>query len=142
MTTSTHLIFLILCKYRSDVVTMLWQRCSAWWDLNDSQWYVGMTFVTLNQFCKVYFCSFPLRVFSVNVTNPQETADLVIFTEEIINGKLHFLCSVCLQIYCNTIFVFQFSIAYFLKVSPDIKILNFHLICRIILSKVKQNNQT
>ena len=26
--------------------------------------------------------------------NPQETADLVTFTEEIINGKLHFLCSV------------------------------------------------
>ena len=24
--------------------------------------------------------------------NPQETADLVIFTEEILNGKLHFLC--------------------------------------------------
>ena len=26
--------------------------------------------------------------------NPQETVDLVTFTEEIINGKLHFLCSV------------------------------------------------
>ena len=25
--------------------------------------------------------------------NPQETADLVSFTEEIFNGKLHFLCS-------------------------------------------------
>ena len=25
--------------------------------------------------------------------NPQETADLVTFTEEILNGKLHFLCS-------------------------------------------------
>ena len=25
--------------------------------------------------------------------NPQETADLVAFTEEILNGKLHFLCS-------------------------------------------------
>ena len=24
---------------------------------------------------------------------PQETADLVTFTEEILNGKLHFLCS-------------------------------------------------
>ena len=24
--------------------------------------------------------------------NPQETADLVTFTEEILNGKLHFLC--------------------------------------------------
>ena len=26
--------------------------------------------------------------------NPKETADLVPFTEEILNGKLHFLCSV------------------------------------------------
>ena len=26
--------------------------------------------------------------------NPQETADLVTFTEEILNGKLQFLCSV------------------------------------------------
>ena len=25
--------------------------------------------------------------------NPQETADLVTFTEEILNAKLHFLCS-------------------------------------------------
>ena len=27
--------------------------------------------------------------------NPQEAADLVTFTEEILNGKLHFLCSLC-----------------------------------------------
>ena len=26
--------------------------------------------------------------------NPQETADLVTYTEEILNGKLHLLCSV------------------------------------------------
>ena len=26
---------------------------------------------------------------------PQESADLVTFTEEILNGKLHFLCSAC-----------------------------------------------
>ena len=25
--------------------------------------------------------------------NPQETADLITFTEEILNGKLYFLCS-------------------------------------------------
>ena len=25
--------------------------------------------------------------------NPKETADLVTFTEEILNGKIHFLCS-------------------------------------------------
>ena len=35
--------------------------------------------------------SFPLRNSTVN---PLETADLVIFTEEILNGKLHFVCSV------------------------------------------------
>ena len=32
--------------------------------------------------------------FSKCVQIPQETADLVAFTEEILNGKLHFLCSV------------------------------------------------
>ena len=26
---------------------------------------------------------------------PQESADLVTFTEEILNGKFHFLCSAC-----------------------------------------------
>ena len=29
---------------------------------------------------------------------PQDTADLVIFTEKILNGKLHFLCSVICQV--------------------------------------------
>ena len=29
--------------------------------------------------------------------NPEETADLVTFTEEILNGKLHFLCSVMIK---------------------------------------------
>ena len=32
--------------------------------------------------------------------NPQETADLVTFTEEILNGKLHFLGSIVL-VECN-----------------------------------------
>ena len=27
--------------------------------------------------------------------NPQEAVDLVTFTEEILNGKIHFLCSIC-----------------------------------------------
>ena len=34
---------------------------------------------------------FPLRI-------PGETADLVTFTEDILNGKLHFLCSEGLQL--------------------------------------------
>ena len=29
------------------------------------------------------------------MTNPQLPADLVTFTEEILKGKLHFLCSAC-----------------------------------------------
>ena len=34
--------------------------------------------------------------------NTQETADLVTFTEEMLNGKLYFLCSVSLQGLCRT----------------------------------------
>ena len=37
--------------------------------------------------------SSPLRISSVNVAKQQGTVDLVTFTEEILNGKLHFLCS-------------------------------------------------
>ena len=38
--------------------------------------------------------SFLLRISSVNVAKSVETTDLVTFIEEILNGKLHFLCSV------------------------------------------------
>ena len=31
--------------------------------------------------------------FALRISSPQKTADLVTFTEEIPNGKLHFLCS-------------------------------------------------
>ena len=37
--------------------------------------------------------SSPSRIFSVNVTKSEGTADLVTFTEEILNGKLDFFCS-------------------------------------------------
>ena len=37
--------------------------------------------------------SFPLRIYSVNVTKSARNCGLVTFTEEILNGKLHFLCS-------------------------------------------------
>ena len=37
---------------------------------------------------------FVLRISSVMWPNPLEDVDLVIFTEEIVSGKLHFLCSV------------------------------------------------
>ena len=33
--------------------------------------------------------------------NPKETADLVTFTEEILNGKLHFLCGVIVKAMFN-----------------------------------------
>ena len=35
-------------------------------------------------------------------SNPQISADLVTFTEEIFNGKLHFLCSVSLKSFGNS----------------------------------------
>ena len=38
--------------------------------------------------------SFPLRISSVNMTKSTGNCGLVTFTEEILNGKLHFLCSV------------------------------------------------
>ena len=38
--------------------------------------------------------SFPLRISSINVTKSAGNCELVIFTEEILNGKLGFLCSV------------------------------------------------
>ena len=41
--------------------------------------------------------------------NPQETADLVTFTEEILNGKLHFLCSVYNGKACHMISILSFK---------------------------------
>ena len=38
--------------------------------------------------------SFTLRISSVNVPKSAVIADLVTFTEKVLNGKLHFLCSV------------------------------------------------
>ena len=35
--------------------------------------------------------------------NPLDTADLVTFTEEIVNGKLHFLCSDCFWLWFKNI---------------------------------------
>ena len=37
----------------------------------------------------------PVRISPVNVTKFAKTTDLVTFTGEILNGKFHFLCSVC-----------------------------------------------
>ena len=39
----------------------------------------------------------PLRISSVNVTKSKKTIDLVTFIEEILNGKLHLMCSEVLR---------------------------------------------
>ena len=52
-------------------------------------YYINFKQVTLHK-----KSSFPLRISSINVTKSQFPADLVTFTEEILNGKLHFLCIV------------------------------------------------
>ena len=43
--------------------------------------------------CTLKKRKFLLRISSANVTKPQIPADLVTFTEKILNGKLHFLRS-------------------------------------------------
>ena len=55
--------------------------------------------------------------------NAQETADLVIFTEEILNGKLHFLCS---------------AVTVILKVMWRAKLIRFMLIKWYMLEKVQK----
>ena len=45
--------------------------------------------------------SFSLRISPVNVTKSAGKSDLVTFTGEILNGKLHFLCSDILTINCH-----------------------------------------
>ena len=46
--------------------------------------------------------SFPLRIPSVNPTKSAVSTDLVTFTEEILNGKIHFLCrKECKKQYTN-----------------------------------------
>ena len=39
--------------------------------------------------------------------DPQETANLVTFTEEILNGKLHFLCSVTTSSFFDDLELFK-----------------------------------
>ena len=58
---------------------------------------------------------------------PQETADWVTFTEEILNGKLHFLCSDCPEI----------VVSVFAKCSD----LNSFVPNEIFLSKAQENSR-
>ena len=53
-----------------------------------------VVYIQIGRFNTAQKKSFPLKISSVNVTKPMETADLVTFTEEILNGKLHCLYSV------------------------------------------------
>ena len=48
--------------------------------------------------------------------NPQFPPDLVTFTGEILNGKLHFLCSVLLSLVINPIF---FALVSFFSLCPE-----------------------
>ena len=74
--------------------------CTYWRvEKNLRQYCIGAILMELS---KPFYCislrkkwSFPLRISSVNVTK-SATANLVTFTEEILNGKLHFLCRVSL----------------------------------------------
>ena len=52
----------------------------------------------------------------LSILNPQETTDLVTFTEEILNGKLHFLCSV----WFGSKYVFYHSKYVFVKIEKSI----------------------
>ena len=44
--------------------------------------------------CTTHKMKFSIKELFHKRSFPQETADLVTFTEEILNGKLYFLCSV------------------------------------------------
>ena len=46
-----------------------------------------------DQNTKIEVFYYDLLSFLLRLSNPQIPADLVTFTEEILNGKLHFLCS-------------------------------------------------
>ena len=62
--------------------------------------------------------------------NLQETADLVIFTKEILNGKLHFLCSVELNITVTGVtsgyFVFHAILFKYLKNLQSFNTVSIH----------------
>ena len=62
---------------------------------------------------------FPLRIFSVNAPNALFPADLVTFLEEILNRKLHFLCSVFSSILTH---LFRFNKQH-LKTSENLEFL-------------------
>ena len=69
-------------------------KCNHWIIINNT-WLIFTIFAATSLRHK---WSFPLGISSVMWLNPQFPADLVAFTEEILNGKLNFLCSACSRI--------------------------------------------
>ena len=61
--------------------------------------------------------------------NPQETADLIIFTEEILNGKHHFLqrWPPFFFLSTNSIFAIMFITVYIIGFSQHMQYMQYHL---------------
>ena len=57
-------------------------------------------------------------------SNSQETADLFIFAEEILNGKLHLLCSVTNSIFAPSVIVLSLIYQFLDKPNNEIVIKN------------------
>ena len=68
--------------------------------------------------------------------NPEEPADLVTFTEEILNGKLHFLCSLPYLFIFHIIFTcptsISFPVAFFVFHEEEKQIPGLRFIIKII----------
>ena len=73
-------------NYKSYMI-LSWDKCL--FKVNGTQWIMALIVFTLQK-----KWSFPLRISLSNMTKSVETADLVTFTEEILNGNLIFLCTV------------------------------------------------
>ena len=71
----------------------------SWFDVPKTQISIFIIFARTGVlFDDAFSVKVSLRIsWSVNVTESQETENLITFTEEILNGKLHFLRSVCLM---------------------------------------------
>ena len=82
-----------------------------------------------------------MKMAELGGTVSQEFADLVTFTEEILNGKLHFLCSVCMEVTVTfTEFIF---IANYRNVDKNeyIAIGHVYNLLQYILRKIKKSSE-
>ena len=71
-----------------------------------------MSFLSLMQTTLHKKMKFSIKNFLVNETNPHETAGLVTFPEEILNGKLHYMCSESAINMINLLLIIVFTTAY------------------------------